>query len=94
MPNMSLPVYERKLSPDEVMRLDARRRRGQLYFTVCGQTLLVTIILSLWFGQDLTTSPGWNHPVAYWALFTGGVSFVCFLLGLKSRSGNHEFTSY
>ncbi|ADV84043.1 hypothetical protein [Terriglobus saanensis] len=94
MANLSLPLYERNLTPDEVVRLDARRRRGQLFFTICGQTAIITVLLSLWVGQDLTYSPGWERPMTYWALTTGLISFVTFILGMKARRGNHEFTSY
>lgn len=86
---------EKHLSPAEVEVLDARRRRGQLAMTISGQTAIVCALVSLLFvGQDLTYSPGLQRPMFYWACITGGVSLVSFLVGLKMRRGNHEFTSY
>ncbi len=88
-------VSESHLTPDEVEVLDARRRRGHLLLIIGLQTAVVTTLLSvLWVGQDLAQSPGWLHPIAYWAALTGTTSIVCFLWGLKLRSGFHEFTSY
>lgn len=95
MANHNLPLDERNLTTPDVEHLDARRRRGQLAFTICGQTAIITALVSLLFvGQDLTYSPGWNRPMFYWACVTGGISLISFLVGLKLRSGNHEFTSY
>jgi hypothetical protein len=88
-------VSEKHLTPDEVEVLDARRRRGHLLLIIGLQTAVVTTLLSvLWVGQDLVQSPGWLHPIAYWAALTGTTSIVSFLWGMKLRSGFHEFTSY
>lgn len=86
---------EKHLTPHEVEVLDARRRRGQLAMTISGQTAIVCTLVSLLFvGQDLTYSPGLQRPMFYWALVTGTISVVSFLVGLSQRRGNHEFTSY
>lgn len=88
-------VSERNLTPAQVEYLDRRRRRGQLLLVIGLQALVVTTLVGLlWVGQDLTHSPGWSHPMAYWAGFTGLVSVVCFLWGMSLRRGFHEFTSY
>ena len=86
---------ESHLTPDQVEYVDARRRRGHLLITIGFQTAIITTLVGvLWVGQDLVQSPGWLHPMAYWAAFTGTVSIVCFLWGLSLRRGFHEFTSY
>jgi hypothetical protein len=88
-------VSESHLTPDEVEVLDARRRRGHLLLIIGLQTLVVSTLLGvLWVGQDLAQSPGWLHPIFYWFCITGTASIVCFLWGMKLRSGFHEFTSY
>ena len=94
MANLAIPYIERDLSPEAVERLDARRRRGQLFLVIGFQAAIVTTILGLWVGQDLTHSPGWHHMIAYWAMFTSGLCAICLLTGLRLRSGMHEFTSY
>jgi hypothetical protein len=94
MANLSLPPEERNLTPDQVELLDKRRRRGQLFLVICLQMTVVSVLLTLWTGQDLTYSPGWMHPVAYWnfATFAGAIFFG--LAGLRLRSGSTEFISY
>lgn len=95
MANTLIPVEERSLAPIDVERVDARRRRGQLLLTIGLQMAVVTTLVGvLWVGQDLTHSPGWVHPMFYWAAATGLGSVVCLLWGLALRRGFHEFTSY
>jgi hypothetical protein len=86
---------ESHLTPDEVAYVDARRRRGHLLLIIGLQlTVVTTLVGVLWAGQDLVQSPGWLHPIFYWSLITGTAAIVCFLWGMKLRSGFHEFTSY
>ena len=94
MANLRLSAEERNLTPEQVEQLDARRRRGQLALVIGLQALLVTGVLSLWVGQDLTHSPGFERPIFYWASFTGLLSLICFGYGLSLRRGLHEFMSY
>jgi hypothetical protein len=95
MSHAPVVVSERHLTPAEVEVLDRRRRRGHLLLIIGLQTLVVTTLVGLlWVGQDLVQSPGWSHPMAYWACITGTVSLVCFLRGMYLRRGFHEFTSY
>jgi hypothetical protein len=94
MANLLLAPEERNLSPDEVELLDKRRRRGQLFLVICFQCIIVSALLSLWTGQDLTYSPGWTHPVAYWNAATLLGALVFGLTGLRLRSGSTEFISY
>jgi hypothetical protein len=86
---------ERHLTPAEVEVLDRRRRRGQLLLVLGLQTLVVTLLVGvLWAGQDVVQSPGWTHPMLYWCMFTGFISLVSFISGIRLRRGFHEFTSY
>ncbi len=94
MANLRISAEERNLTPEQVEVLDARRRRGQLALVIGLQALVVTTVLSLWVGQDLTYSPGWQRPIFYWACVTGLLAAGCFLYGLAQRRGLHEFMSY
>jgi len=94
MANTLLPYDERNLNPDEVELLDKRRRRGQLFLVICYQCIIISALLTLWSGQDLTYSPGWTHPVAYWNMLTGLGAVVFGLAGLRLRRGSTEFISY
>lgn len=94
MANMLIPVEERHLTPEQVDHLDRRRRRGQALLVIGFQTLIIGTIVTLWAGQDLTYSPGWAHPLAYWDGFLFLVSFVCFAAGIQQRRGSNEFFSY
>ncbi len=94
MANLRIPAEERNLTPEQVESLDARSRRGQLSLVIGLQTLLITGVLSLWVGQDLTYSPGFHRPIFFWACITGGVSVTSLLYGLAVRGGKHEFMSY
>ena len=33
---------------------------------IAGQFAVIATVLLLWVGQDLTYSPGWAHPMAYY----------------------------
>ncbi len=94
MANTLIPIEERILTPAEVAKLDARRRHGQLLIVIGFQFTIISTLLTLWSGQDLTYSPGWVHPVFYWNCFTAFVALVCFLRGLAMRKGLNEFFSY
>jgi len=94
MANTLLPIEERNLTPDEVERLDKRRRRGQLFLVLCFQSLIVATLLTLWSGQDLTLSPGWAHPVVYWNAITFTAALVFGIIGIRLKRGSNEFISY
>jgi len=94
MANLTLSPQERNLTPEEVELLDKRRRRGQLFLVICFQCLIVATLLTLWSGQDLTYSPGWHHPVAYWNAITFTLAAFFGLTGLRLRRGSTEFISY
>lgn len=94
MANILLPPDERNLTPDQVELLDKRRRRGQLFLVICFQCIIISTLLSLWTGQDLTYSPGWIHPVAYWNAATLLGALVFGVAGVRLRRGSNEFISY
>ena len=91
MANTLLAMEERNLTPDQVEVLDKRRNRGLMLMVVSGQFGIITVILLLWLVQDLTYSPGWAHPVAYYFAFALSVSIICGLAGAYLRSGAPEF---
>jgi hypothetical protein len=66
MPNLLLPPEERNLTPDQVEALDKRRHLGHTFLVIAGQFSVIATVLLLWVGQDLTYSPGWDHPMAYY----------------------------
>jgi hypothetical protein len=94
MANLLIPVAERTLTPDQVEELDRRRRRGHFLLNVGFQTLIIGTLVTLWAGQDLTYSPGWAHPMAYWDGFLFLSSLICFVVGIRLRRGLNEFFSY
>ena len=94
MANLRLPLEERNLTTAQLEALDERRRRGQLGLKIGFKEAIITTLLTLWVGQDLTYSPGWQRPIFYWACITGLLSACAFLYGITVRRGNHEFTSY
>jgi predicted nucleic acid-binding Zn ribbon protein len=94
MANTLIPVDERNLSPDEVELLDKRRRRGQLFLVIGWQCLIVSTLVTVWAGQDITLSPGWAHPMFYWDVLTGVLAVFFLLAGLRLRRGTNEFLSY
>ena len=94
MANTLIPIEERNLTPDDVVLLDRRRRRGQLFLVIAGQCLVVSCLLLLWSGQDATYSPGWHRPVLFWNIITVALALFFGLAGLRLRRGSTEFLSY
>jgi hypothetical protein len=66
MANTLLPPEERFLTPDQVEALDKRRDLGHTFLVIAGQFSVIATVLLLWVGQDLSYSPGWAHPMAYY----------------------------
>ena len=87
MANTLLPVEERNLTPDQVEALDKRREWGLTLQVIAGQFAVIAVLLSLWVGQDLTYSPGWAHPMAYYMAVALGIVFVCGVTGTVMRRG-------
>ena len=94
MANTLIPIEERNLTPDQVVRLDARRRRGQLFLTISVQCLLVSCLLLMWSGQDATYSPGWHRPMVIWNAITFALALFFGITGVTLRRGTNEFISY
>jgi len=94
MANHLIPLEERSLTPDEVELLDRRRRRGQLFLVICFQCIIISVLLTLWSGQDATYSPGWARPMVYWNAITVVLAIFFGLAGLRLRRGSTEFLSY
>lgn len=94
MANTLIPFEERNLTPDDVVRLDKRRRRGQLFLVIAFQCLIVSCLLLIWSGQDATYSPGWHRPILFWNLITFTLAVFFGLTGISLRRGSNEFFSY
>ena len=87
MANTSLPPEERNLTPDQVEALDKRRDWGLTLQVIAGQFTVICVVLSLWVGQDLTYSPGWAHPMAYYMAVALSIVLVCGTVGTIMRRG-------
>jgi nitrate reductase gamma subunit len=85
--NSLLPPEERNLNPDQVEKLDARRDFGHALLVVAGQFSVIACVLLLWVGQDLTYSPGWAHPMAYYFILCLVVIAALGIAGLVLRRG-------
>jgi hypothetical protein len=87
MANSLLPPEERNLTPDQVEALDKRRDLGHTFLVIAGQFAVIAIILLLWVGQDLTYSPGWAHPIAYYFAIVLVIVAVFGVAGILLRRG-------
>ncbi len=87
MANLLLPLEERNLTPDQVEALDKRRDMGHTLLVIAGQFGVIATVLLLWVGQDLTYSPGWAHPMAYYFAVAIGIVLVCGITGIIMRRG-------
>ena len=90
MANLSLPIEERTLTPAQVEALDLRRRRGTMLLTIAGMFTIIATLLTVWAGQDLTYSPGFSRPMAYYFLVASGIVLVAGSYGLYLRRGTPE----
>jgi hypothetical protein len=91
MANLTIPVAERGLTPEETERLDKRRQWGLTLQVVAGQFAFFAVLLTLWSGQDLTYSPGWMHPMFYYNVLTGVLAVVFGMYGSWLKRGSSEF---
>jgi nitrate reductase gamma subunit len=87
MANALLAPEERNLTPDQIEKLDGRRDFGHALLVIAGQFAVIATVLLLWVGQDLTYSPGWDHPMAYYFFLCIGAIVVLGLIGLILRRG-------
>ena len=87
MANHLLPPEERNLTPDQVEALDKRRHLGHTFLVIAGQFSVIATVLLLWVGQDLTYSPGWAHPMAYYFFFALIMIAAFGVTGITLRKG-------
>ena len=87
MANPLLPPEERNLTPDQVEALDKRRALGHTFLVIAGQFTVIATILLLWVGQDLTYSPGWLHPMAFYFLIALALIGFFGVTGMVLRRG-------
>jgi archaellum biogenesis protein FlaJ (TadC family) len=87
MANTLLPPEERNLTPDQVEALDKRRELGHALLVIAGQFAVIATVLLLWVGQDLTYSPGWAHPMAYYFAIAVILVVGFGITGLVMRKG-------
>ena len=87
MANSLLPLEERNLNPDQVEALDKRRALGHTFLVIAVQFSVIATVLLLWVGQDLSYSPGWLHPMAFY--FVIALALVSFfgVTGMVMRRG-------
>ncbi len=87
MANPLLPPEERNLTPDQVEALDKRRELGHTFLVIAGQFSVIAMVLLLWVGQDLSYSPGWVHPMAYYFFIALGLIATFGITGMVLRRG-------
>lgn len=87
MANPLLPPEERSLTPEQVEALDKRRDLGHTFLVIAGQFSVIATILLLWVGQDLTYSPGWAHPMAYYFVIALALIAIFGITGFLLRRG-------
>jgi cytochrome c biogenesis factor len=87
MANSLLPPEERNLTPDQVEALDKRRELGHTLLVIAGQFAVIATVLLLWVGQDLSYSPGWAHPMAYYFAIAILIIAICTITGIVLRKG-------
>jgi hypothetical protein len=87
MANSLLPPEERTLTPDQVEALDKRRDLGHTLLVIAGQFSVLATVLLLWVGSDLSYSPGWAHPMAYYFAMALVLIVTLGLTGLALRKG-------
>jgi hypothetical protein len=87
MANSLLPPEERNLTPDQVETLDKRRDLGHTLLVIAGQFAVIATVLLLWVGQDISYSPGWAHPMAYYFVIAVTIIVVCGITGYLLRRG-------
>jgi hypothetical protein len=91
MANLLIPAEERNLTPHQIELLDKRRSWGHTLQVIAGLFAIIGIVLWLWVGQDLTYSPGWIHPLAFYDAIVWIAAIVLAATGTAFRRGAPEF---
>jgi hypothetical protein len=91
MANTLIPAEERNLTPHQVELLDKRRTWGLTLQVIAGLLAVIGTILWLWVGQDLTYSPGWIRPMAYYDAIVWIAAIILVGTGTALRRGAPEF---
>jgi hypothetical protein len=91
MANLNIPPTERNLTPDQVEKLDNRRRWGLTCQVLAGQFLFFAVLITVWSGQDATYSPGWVHPMLYLNILTFVLAVVFGIYGTSLKRGSLDF---
>jgi hypothetical protein len=91
MANLSIPAAERDLTPNDVERLDNRRRWGLTCQVIGVQFGFFAVLITVWSGQDATYSPGMVHPMLYLNILTAVLALTFFFYGSHLKKGNLDF---
>jgi membrane protein implicated in regulation of membrane protease activity len=70
-----------------VEALDKRRDLGHTFLVIAGQFTVISMVLLLWVGQDLSYSPGWAHPMAYYFFLALALVATFGITGMVLRRG-------
>lgn len=91
MANLSIPLEERNMTPQQVEALELRRRKGALLLTIAGQFTVISVLLTLWAGQDFVWSPGFAKPMDIYLAVAVTIVLVAGTSGVVMRRGAPEF---
>jgi nitrate reductase gamma subunit len=87
MANAQLPTDKCNTAPDQAETLDVRCDLGHTFLVIAGQFAVIATVLLLWVRQDLSYSPGWAHPIAYYFYIVLGVIAALGAAGFVLRRG-------
>ena len=93
MANSLLPPEERTSHSRPGGGAGQAARTGHTLLVIAGQFAAIAAILLLWVGQDLTWSPGWAHPMAYYFGISLVIIAVCGIVGFVLRRGTPRIDS-
>lgn len=93
MANLSIPMDERNMTPDDVETVMKRRQWGLVLQVISGQFGFFSVLLLLWSGQDLTYSPHLLHPMFYYNVLAFAAAIVLGLYGSYLKRGSDEYHS-
>ena len=91
MANLSIPLEERNMTPQQVDALELRRRKGALLLTIAGQFTVISVLLCAWAGSDFVWSPGLAKPMDIYLIVALTIVLVCGTSGVVMRRGTPEF---